>query len=94
MIKAAAAVLLQERIGEVSDGFVTGSSPKGVYVRLISPPVEGRIMVNEDDLYVGGKVKVKLILVDPYKGYIDFECVEKETEKGIIKDSIRKNTKS
>ncbi|MBN2733481.1 MAG: RNB domain-containing ribonuclease [Methanomicrobiaceae archaeon] len=79
MRKAAAAVLLQDKIGEVFDGFVTGASTKGVYVRLLSPPAEGRIMVNEDDLYVGQKIKVKLILADPYKGYIDFECVDKET---------------
>ncbi|MBP2132367.1 exoribonuclease-2 [Methanomicrobium sp. W14] len=78
MRKSAAAMLLRDRIGEVFDGFITGSSQKGVYVRLVSPPAEGRIMVNEESLYVGEKVKVKLLLADPYKAYIDFECVEKE----------------
>ncbi|MDD4127661.1 MAG: RNB domain-containing ribonuclease [Methanomicrobium sp.] len=79
--KAAAAVLLKDKIGEIFDAFVTGASQKGVYVRLITPPAEGRVMVNESGLYVGEKVKVKLILADPYKGYIDFECVERENER-------------
>ncbi len=79
--KAAAAVLLRDRIGEIFDAFVTGASQKGVYARLISPPAEGRIMQRESGLYVGEKVKVRLILADPYKGYIDFECVEREKER-------------
>ena len=71
--KAAAAVLLRDRIGETFAAFVTGASEKGTYVRLIDPPAEGRVMQGEQGLRVGQRVRVRLTAVDPYKGYIDFE---------------------
>jgi len=75
MRKAAAAVLLRDRIGESFEGLITGASEKGTYVRLIAPPVEGRIMEGERGLFVGRKVRVRLVKTDPYNGYIDFECI-------------------
>ncbi|KQC05608.1 MAG: ribonuclease II [Methanoculleus sp. SDB] len=72
MRKAAAAVLLQDRIGETFDAFVTGASEKGTYVRLIAPPAEGRVMEGEAGPRVGRRIRVRLIGVDPYKGFIDF----------------------
>jgi len=41
MRKAVAAVLLRDRIGESFGALVTGSSEKGTYVRLITPPLKG-----------------------------------------------------
>ncbi|KAF5049480.1 Ribonuclease R [anaerobic digester metagenome] len=76
--KAAAAVLLQRRIGDVFEGLITGASPKGTWVRIISPPTEGRVMDCEAGLSVGDHVRVRLISTDPYRGFIDFECVGKE----------------
>ena len=73
MRKAAAAVLLSGRIGESFDAIVTGASEKGTYVRIITPPAEGRVMVGEKGLVVGQKVRVRLIGMNPYKGQIDFE---------------------
>lgn len=70
--KAAAAVLLRERIGETFDAFVTGASEKGTYVRLIDPPAEGRVVLGEQGLRVGQRVRVRLMAADPYKGFIDF----------------------
>lgn len=75
MRKAAAAVLLRDRIGEIFDALVTGASPKGTYVRLITPPAEGRVMRGEEDLSVGQKVRVRLLKTDPYNAYIDFEHI-------------------
>jgi exoribonuclease-2 len=75
MRKAAAAVLLHHRIGESFDALVTGASEKGTYVRLITPPAEGRVMRGEHGLAVGMKVRVRLLTTDPYNGFIDFECV-------------------
>ena len=77
MRKAASAVLLQDRIGETFDAFVTGASERGTYVRLITPPVEGRVMRGEGCLKVGHKVTVRLIHTDPEKGFVDFECTGK-----------------
>ena len=73
MQKVAAAVLMKGRIGEVFDGIITGASEKGIYVRLIEPPVEGRIMGTGERLSVGQKVRVKLTDLDPYQGHIDFQ---------------------
>ena len=73
MRKSAAAVLLKPRIGEVFEGFVTGASEKGTYVRLVNPPAEGRVMKKESGLKVGQKVIVKLLKTDHLNGHIDFE---------------------
>ena len=43
MRKRAAAVALSGSIGKVFQGVITGASEKGVYVRVFSPPVEGRV---------------------------------------------------
>ncbi|MGB8510386.1 MAG: ribonuclease catalytic domain-containing protein, partial [Pyrinomonadaceae bacterium] len=40
MRKAAAAVLLSNRLGETFDAIVTGASGKGTFVRLLAPPAE------------------------------------------------------
>jgi exoribonuclease-2 len=73
MHKVAAASLLSHRIGEMFDGIVTGASPKGTYVRLLKPPVEGRVVHGAQGIDVGDKVRVRLVSVDVWKGFIDFE---------------------
>lgn len=72
MRKAAAACLLDGRIGQEFDGIVTGASPKGTWVRIFDPPVEGRIEQGAAGLDVGDKVRVKLIHTDRERGFIDF----------------------
>ncbi|MDI6719606.1 MAG: RNB domain-containing ribonuclease [Methanomicrobiales archaeon] len=72
--KAAAAVLLRDRIGDVFEGLVTGAAEKGTYVRLIAPPVEGRVVRGERGLQVGDRVRVRLLGTDPCNGHIDFAC--------------------
>lgn len=54
------------------EGFVTGASEKGTYVRLVDPPAEGRIMSGESGLRVGQKIIVRLTKTDPLNGHIDF----------------------
>jgi ribonuclease R len=75
--KAAAAMVIQPRVGEVFDASVTGASPKGTWVRLLRPIVEGRLddRHHRGDLQVGDRLRVKLIRVDPRKGFIDFAAV-------------------
>jgi exoribonuclease II len=70
--KSAAAVLLQSRVGEKFDAMVTGASEKGTWVRIFSPPVEGKVVHGEKGLDVGERTRVKLVHVDPEKGHIDF----------------------
>jgi exoribonuclease-2 len=75
MQKRVAAVAMAGRIGEIFPGVVTGSSDKGVYVRVIQPPFEGRVVQGEAGLDVGDKVNVKLIHTDPARAFIDFAKV-------------------
>jgi exoribonuclease II len=72
MQKRVAAVAMAHRIGEVFRGVVTGASEKGVYVRVIDPPFEGRIIQNAEGLDVGDRVSVKLLHTDPARAFIDF----------------------
>ncbi|HEV7991671.1 MAG TPA: RNB domain-containing ribonuclease [Gemmatimonadaceae bacterium] len=73
--KAAAAILLEHRIGSTFDAIVTGVNKDGTYVRLLSPPAEGRVMRGEKGMDVGERVRVKLVRTDMRKGFIDFEGV-------------------
>ena len=81
MRKAAAAVLLQDRIGDVFEALVTGSSEKGTYVRLMRPPAEGRVVRGERGLWVGQNVNVHLLKTDPYNGFVDFERAGYKTKR-------------
>jgi VacB/RNase II family 3'-5' exoribonuclease len=73
--KMAAASLLAAHVGERYDAIVTGDTAHGVYVRLLKPPVEGRVVRNEEGLDVGDRTRVRLIATDPARGFIDFERV-------------------
>ena len=70
--KSAAALLLERRVGESFDGIVTGAASKGTYLRLLAPPVEGRIVRGFAGLGVGDKVRVTLVGTDFERGHIDF----------------------
>ena len=72
MRKVAGASMLAERIGESFAAVVTASSTKGTYARLLSPPVEGRIVRGGRGLDVGDTVRLTLIVADPVAGFIDF----------------------
>jgi exoribonuclease R len=72
MRKVAGASMLAERIGEDFTAIVTAASPKGVYARLLSPPVEGRIVRGAQGLDVGDTVRLTLVVADAVRGYIDF----------------------
>jgi exoribonuclease-2 len=73
--KSAAALLLHDRIGSTFDAIVTGVNKDGTYVRLLSPPAEGRVLRGEAGMDVGERVRVKLIGTDARRGFIDFEGV-------------------
>jgi ribonuclease R len=73
--KSAAALLLESRIGEQFDSFVTGASEKGTWVRPLSVPVEGKLVQGFEGLDVGDQVRVQLISVDVQQGFIDFKRI-------------------
>jgi exoribonuclease-2 len=70
--KSAAALLLLHRLGERFPGLVTGASPKGTWVRIPAPPIEGRVVRGFAGLDVGDRVTVELLGVDVERGFIDF----------------------
>jgi exoribonuclease-2 len=72
--KSAAALLLSKRIGERFDAVVTGASEKGTWVRVLQPPVEGKLERGVEGLDVGERVRVKLVFTDVQRGFIDFVC--------------------
>ena len=72
MRKSEAALVLETRIGQTFDGIVTGSEPKGVWVRIFSPPAEGRLVSGKPGLAIGDKLRVRLDSVSVERGFIDF----------------------
>jgi VacB/RNase II family 3'-5' exoribonuclease len=72
VIKSAAALLLEERIGEQFDAIVTGASEKGTWVRLVSLPIEGKLLHGFEGVDVGNRMNVRLDSVDVNRGYINF----------------------
>jgi VacB/RNase II family 3'-5' exoribonuclease len=73
--KSAAAMLLESRIGDHFDAFVTGAAPKGTWVRLLDLPIEGKLVQGAEGLDVGRRVKVRLLYTDVERGFIDFKRV-------------------
>ncbi|HWY20942.1 MAG TPA: RNB domain-containing ribonuclease [Candidatus Acidoferrum sp.] len=75
MSKRLAAVAMQSRIGAIFDAVVTGATPKGTFVRVRQPHVEGLLAQGQQGADVGDKMRVKLIRVDVQHGFIDFARV-------------------
>ncbi len=73
--KSAAALLLLSRIGEHFDGIVTGAAAKGTWVRVLRPPVEGRLVAGFQGADIGNRVRVELVAADVERGFIDFRRI-------------------
>lgn len=74
--KSAAAMLLAPRVGQTFAAFVTGASSKGTWVRLIHPPVEGKLVQGGSGLKVGQNLHVRLLHTNVDRGFIDFARVK------------------
>ena len=72
MAKRLAAVAMSNRIGETFDAIVTGVTPKGTFVRVLQPRVDGLLAQGQQGVDVGDKLRVKLTRTDVQRGYIDF----------------------
>jgi exoribonuclease II len=75
--KSAAAQVLSGRIGETFDALVTGASEKGTWVRLLKPPVDGKLIAGHEGIEVGDQIKVQLTSLNIERGFIDFSRVRK-----------------
>jgi exoribonuclease-2 len=70
--KSEAALLLESRLGQHFDAIVTGCSVSDTWVRIFTPPAEGRLATRAADLEVGQQVRVKLVSTNVERGFIDF----------------------
>jgi exoribonuclease-2 len=75
MSKRIAAVAMSRRIGETFDAIITGVTPKGTFVRVLKPHVEGFLARGQQGADVGDRLRVRLVRSDVERGYIDFERV-------------------
>jgi exoribonuclease-2 len=66
-------MLLEHRIGEEFDAIVTGAAEKGTWARLLTVPVEGRVVQGFEGIDVGSRIRVQLASVDVQRGYIDLK---------------------
>jgi exoribonuclease-2 len=73
--KSANAMLMESRIGEEFEAIVSGAAPKGTWIRVFNPYLEGKLVNGFAGLEVGHKLKARLIHVDIESGFIDFERV-------------------
>ncbi len=73
--KSAAAMLMESRIGERFDAIVTGAASKGTWVRLLHPPIEGKLAQGFEGVDVGHRIRVELIHTDVERGFLDFKRV-------------------
>ena len=73
--KSSAAMLLESRIGEEFAALVTGASAKGTWARLLTIPVEGRVVRGFEGADVGEQIRVQLVAVNVDRGFIDFARV-------------------
>jgi exoribonuclease-2 len=72
MNKRIAAVAMADRVGQSFPAVVTGVTPKGVFVRVQNPPIEGRLIRGEAGVDTGDRIQVTLIGTNPERGFIDF----------------------
>jgi VacB/RNase II family 3'-5' exoribonuclease len=72
MSKRLAAVAISSRVGEIFDAIVTGVTPKGTFVRVLQPHIEGLLAQGAQGLHVGDRVRAKLTRTDVQRGFIDF----------------------
>ena len=76
MRKSEAALLLESHVGQRYDALVTGNTNDGVWVRIVKPPAEGKLLAGALGLKIGASVHVKLISTNVERGFIDFALVD------------------
>ena len=69
--KRIAALAMSGRVGTTFDAIVTGVTPRGTFVRVLQPHIEG-LLVQAQGVDVGDRLRVKLTRTDVQRGYIDF----------------------
>ena len=99
MRKRIAAHFVRERVGDSFVATVTGKTSSGTWVRVLSPPVEGRLTHGGEAADVGDTLRVRLVRADARAGFIDFEPetpaselprkIERQHRKRHAADAVR-----
>ena len=87
--KSAAALLLGPKIGKQFDAVVTGVTEHGTWVRILDPPIEGKLEIGFEGMDVGNKLRVQLIGTDVERGFIDFKRVILKKNNGVASIKVR-----
>ena len=74
--KSEAAQFLESHVGQQFDAIVTGRSVSDTWVRIFTPPVEGKLVARVPELEVGQRIRVKLVATNVERGFIDFVLVD------------------
>ena len=74
--KSEAALLLESHVGQQFDAIVTGRSVSDTWVRIFTPPVEGKLVARVPEIEVGQRIRVKLVATNVERGFIDFVLVD------------------
>jgi len=74
--KSEAALLLESHVGQQFDAIVTGRSEIDTWVRIFTPPVEGKLVAPVPELEVGQRIGVELVSTNVERGFIDFVLVD------------------
>jgi exoribonuclease-2 len=72
MRKSEAALVLESHVGQRYDAIVTGVTTDGSWVRIFTPPADGKLVSGMGGLKVGDKIRVKLVATNVERGFIDF----------------------
>jgi exoribonuclease-2 len=76
MRKSEAALLLHDSIGQHYRAIVSGINDHGVWVRIFTPPAEGRLTGALPELRLGQLLRVRLLSTSVERGFIDFALQE------------------
>ena len=74
--KSEAALLLESHVGQQFDAIITGRSASDTWVRIFTPPVEGKLVARVPGLEVGQRIRVKLVATNVERGFIDFVLID------------------
>lgn len=74
--KSEAALLLESHVGQQFDAIVTGRSVSDTWIRIFTPPVEGKLVARVPTLEVGQRIRVKLVSTNVERGFVDFVLVD------------------
>ncbi len=81
MEKSLAALFLLDHIGDIFQAVVSGANPRGTWVRVLRPPVEG-FLQNGKSFQLGQELTVRLVSANIEKGFIDFAPVAAHAPAG------------